>query len=84
MMIRSIRVSQWAREKDIKKLVKQLFPGTYNMLVRSLGWRKYQIQWTSGPTYEDMRALANEIEAAVPAKAALTIECQRDEAPTTP
>jgi hypothetical protein len=75
MMIRGIRMSQWAKEKDIKKLVRHVFPGT-RVWVRSCGWRKYQLRWAGSASYKDMRALADEIEAAVSGKAALTIECR--------
>jgi hypothetical protein len=80
MMVRGKRVSQWVKEEGIKKLVRHVFPGT-RIWVRWCGGRdgrKYQIRWMEGASYADMRALADEIEAAVPAKAALTIECCRD------
>jgi len=76
-MVRGIRVSQWAKTKDIRKLVRRLFPGT-SVWVQSRGnWgeRKLRLYWSGKASYEDMRALADEIEAAVPAKAACKIEC---------
>ena len=41
MIIRGIRVSQWAKESDIKKLVRRLLPGT-SVHVRNCGWRRFQ------------------------------------------
>jgi hypothetical protein len=78
MIVRGIRISQWAMQKDIKKLVRQLFPGT-SVHVRSCGWRKYEWRWEGNAAYSDMRTLADEVEAAVPVKAALTIECRQVE-----
>ena len=72
MMVRGVRVSQWLKRKDIEKL-RRLFPGT-SIWVQSRGWRRYRIHWAGAASYKDIRALADEIEAAVPVKAAITIE----------
>jgi hypothetical protein len=59
----------------MKKLLRHVFSGV-SFRLRCCGWRKYQIRWVSEKaTYADVRALADEIEAAVPTRAALTIEC---------
>jgi hypothetical protein len=78
MKIRGIRMSQWVKQEQVKKLVQRVFPGTSVHVYRNHGSRKLQICWSGAVSYDDMRALADEIEAAVPPKAALTIKCQRD------
>jgi hypothetical protein len=67
MMIRGIRVSRWFKQKDIKKLVQRAFPGT-SVHIRNVDRRRYQIRWTGDASYEDMRTLADKIEAATSAK----------------
>jgi hypothetical protein len=79
MIIRGVHISQWVTQASMTKLVRRLWPGT-NVSVQSWGnrgERRCRIYWSSGPSYDDMRALADEIEAAVPPKAAITIECRR-------
>ena len=74
MMIRGIRVSRWFKQRDIKKLVQGAFPGT-SVQIRNVDRARFQIRWTGDASYEDMRTLADEIEAAASAKLMLTIEC---------
>jgi len=81
MMIRGVRVNQWLKQKSVQNLVRQVFPGT-RVRMRNRYWgergeRKYELWWAGNASDADMRALANEIEAALPAKAAGMIECRR-------
>jgi hypothetical protein len=41
------------------------------------GERKYELWWSGNASDADMRELADEIEVALPAKAAGIIECRR-------
>jgi hypothetical protein len=80
MMVRGIRVSQWLKPRSVERLVRRALPGT-SARIRPRGGsgrpRAY-VLWFSGHASDaEMRALANEIEAGVPAKAAVTIECRR-------
>jgi hypothetical protein len=74
MMIRGVRLSQWTRPKDIEHLVWRLFPDAHVRVNRS--GRQCRIYLFGGVPYEDIRVLADEIEAAVPAKAAVTFEIE--------
>jgi hypothetical protein len=74
MMIRGHRISQWSRPQDIEKLVRRLFPGAH-VRVQSSG-RCRRIYLLGGALYDDIRALADEIEASVPAKAAVSFEVE--------
>jgi hypothetical protein len=82
MMIRGICISQWSRPRDIEKLVRRLFPGT---LVQARAWGRHgsggrrcriSVSLPRSTSYEDIRALADEIETAVPPKAAVTFEIE--------
>jgi hypothetical protein len=81
MMIRGVRVNQWLKQKSVQNLVRQVFPGTRvrmrNRYRGGPGARKYELWWAGNASDADMRELANEIEAALPAKAAGMIECRR-------
>ena len=74
VVIRGVRIKQWIGQKGIEKLIQHAFPGT-RFWVRCGGRERYQIWWAGNPAYEDMRALADDIEAARSATSALTIEC---------
>src|SRR5262249_49731554 len=68
-------------EECPKNLVRRVFPGT-RIRMRNQYWggpgeRKYELWWAGDASDADMRELANEIEAALPAKAAGTIACGR-------
>ena len=84
MMIRGMCISQWTRPRDIEKLVRRLFPGTLVQVkalrggsdVRPGRRRRISVYLPRSISYEDVRALADEIEAAVPAKAAVTFEIE--------
>jgi hypothetical protein len=81
MMVRGIRVNQWLRQSSVQKLVRKVFPGT-RVRVRARygdepGERTYELWWSGVASAADMRALADEIEAALPVKAAGIIECRR-------
>ena len=81
MMVRGIRVNQWLQQKSVQNLVRQVFPGT-RVRIRTRYWgrpgeRKYELWWAGNASDADMRELADEIEAALPAKAAGMIECRR-------
>jgi hypothetical protein len=85
MLVRGIRVSQWATERSIRKLIHRVFPGNIGVGIRehrTRDRRLCRIMWTASEEvpYEAMRALADDIEAAMPPKAKLKIklkiECQ--------
>ena len=77
MMVRGIRVSQWLKRKSVQNLVRRVFPGT-DVRIWNLGGRKYRLEWKGGNASDaGMRALADDIEAALPAKAAAIIKCRR-------
>jgi predicted aminopeptidase len=79
MMVRGIRVSQWLKQRSVQRLVRRVFPGT-RVRVRNRreeGRRAYDFWWSGPVANADMRALADEIEAALPAKAQAAIECRR-------
>jgi hypothetical protein len=76
MKIRGIRVNQWLKQESMQNLVRRIFPGTFVRVQRRKG-RQCVLWWSGNASYEDMRALADEIEVALPVKAALRIECQR-------
>jgi hypothetical protein len=79
MMVRGIRVSQWLTQRSVQRLVRQVFPGTRVRVrnCRRARGRAYELWWSGQTSAADMRALADEIEDALPAKAAGTIECRR-------
>ena len=72
-----MRIKKWVGQKGIEKIVQRIFPDT-RFWVQSGGWERYRIWWARGLSYEDVRALTDEIEAAVPAKSNLSIECCRE------
>ena len=74
MKVRGIRVSQWLKQSSMQNLVRRLFPGTRVRVKRTR--RGYEFWWAGTATAADMRALADEIEATLPAKAACKIECR--------
>lgn len=79
MMVRGIRVNQWLTQRSVQRLVRRVFPGT-RVRMRTGGGpgeRRYALWWAGNVSAADMRELADEIEAALPAKAAGTIECRR-------
>jgi hypothetical protein len=79
MMVRGIRVNQWLKQRSVRRLVARVFPGTRVRVHHRYGpgWRRYELWWSGLVSDADMRALCDEIEAALPAKAAGTIECRR-------
>lgn len=76
-MVRGIRVSQWLTQRSVQRLVRRVFPGTRVRVRNRSGERAYELWWSGTVANADMRALADEIEAALPAKATATIECRR-------
>jgi hypothetical protein len=72
-------VNQWLTQGSVQNLVRRVFPGT-RVRARAGGGpgeRRYALWWSGNVSDADMRELAGEIEAALPAKAAGRIECRR-------
>jgi hypothetical protein len=79
MMVRGIRVNQWLEQRSVQNLVRRLLPRTFVWIQHrdGHGKRHYDLWWEGSASEQDMRALADEIEAALPAKAAASITCRR-------